>query len=108
MGSQVWAADYDIDVAGKLLDGSMLYGECKWRRGPAGEDVLSALMQRAERTAYGRGVSQRHFVLYARSGFRARVIEMAGQDDRIILHTPDSILVDARPVIERTEQTQAS
>jgi hypothetical protein len=31
---QIWGADYDIDVAGRLLDGSMLYGECKWRRGP--------------------------------------------------------------------------
>lgn len=29
---RVWQGDYDIDVAGRLLDGSMLYGECKWWR----------------------------------------------------------------------------
>ena len=34
---QVWGPDYDIDVAGQLLDGSMLYGECKWSRNEVGE-----------------------------------------------------------------------
>jgi hypothetical protein len=104
---QVWAADYDIDVAGKLLDGSMLYGECKWWRGAVGEDVLYRLMERAEKTTYGRGVEQRHFVLYARTGFRAGVVEKAEEDGRITLHTPDSILVNVPPGDERKEPTHA-
>lgn len=89
---QIWAADYDIDVAGKLLDGSMLFGECKWRRGLVGEDVLFALTERAGRTAYGRDVGQRHFAIYARTGFKPGLIEPAGQGNGVILHTPDSIL----------------
>ena len=89
---QIWAADYDIDVAGKLLDGSMLFGECKWRRGLVGEDVLFALTERAGRTAYGRDVGQRHFAIYARTGFKPGLIEAAGQGNGVILHTPDSIL----------------
>jgi AAA+ ATPase superfamily predicted ATPase len=100
---QVWAADYDIDVAGKLLDGSMLFGECKWRRGLVGEDVRFALTERAEKTAYGRDVTQRHFVIYARTGFKVTLIKTAGQDNGIILHTPDSILDGARPVIGQTD-----
>jgi len=89
---QMWGADYDIDVAGRLLDDSMVYGECKWRRGDVGEDVLAALVDRANRTAYGRGVDRRHFVLYARTGFKAGVQEKAAADERIVLHTPATIL----------------
>lgn len=65
---QVWGPDYDIDVAGRLLDGSVLYGECKWSRNEVGEGVLDTLLGRAERTSYGRGATQRYFALYARSG----------------------------------------
>ncbi len=89
---QVWAGDYDIDVAGKLLDGSMLYGECKWRRTLVGEDVLDTLMERAGRTAYGKGVEDRHFILYARTGYKVGVLESAAEGGRVVLHTPDTIL----------------
>jgi AAA+ ATPase superfamily predicted ATPase len=36
---RIWHADFDIDVAGKLLDGSMIYGECKWWKDPVGEKL---------------------------------------------------------------------
>jgi uncharacterized protein len=89
---QVWGADYDIDVAGELLDGSILYGECKWRRGEVGEGILDTLVERAGRTAYGRGVDRRHLVLYARAGFTPGVTKRAAADDAIVLHTPDTIV----------------
>ena len=89
---QLWGADYDIDVAGRLLDGSMLYGECKWRRGEVGEDVLNTLIGRAEKTAYGRGEDRRHFLLYARTAFKPGVLERAAADVRITLHTPQTLL----------------
>jgi AAA+ ATPase superfamily predicted ATPase len=89
---QIWGADYDIDVAGRLLDGSMLYGECKWRRGEVGEDVVNTLIRRAEQTAYGRGEGRRHFVLYTRTAFKTGVLERAAKDGRIVLHTPATIL----------------
>jgi uncharacterized protein len=89
---QVWAGDYDIDIAGKLLDGSMLYGECKWRRTLIGEDVLNTLLERAEKTTYGAGIGDRHFTLYARTGYKIGVLERAEEDARIVLHTPETIL----------------
>lgn len=89
---QIWSADYDIDVAGRLLDGSMLYGECKWRCGAIGADVLGTLIERAKRTEYGRGVEDRHFILYARTGFKAGVHERAREDERIVLMTPSTML----------------
>jgi len=89
---QVWAADYDIDVVGRLLDNSVLYGECKWRRGAVGEDVVTALIERAERTSFGRGVQDRHYVLYARNGFKSTVTARAAEDERIVLYTPEDLL----------------
>jgi AAA+ ATPase superfamily predicted ATPase len=89
---QIWGADFDIDVAGRLLDGSMLYGECKWRRGDVGEDVLNVLVDRAKKTAYGHGVDRRHFVLYARTAFTGGVRQLAAADESIVLHTPQTIL----------------
>jgi hypothetical protein len=70
----------------------MLYGECKWRRGEVSEDVLNTLIARTEKTAYGRGVTRRHYLLYARSGFKLGVMERAGADERIVLHTPETVL----------------
>jgi AAA+ ATPase superfamily predicted ATPase len=89
---RVWGADYDIDVVGRLLDGSMLYGECKWSRNEVGEDILDTLIGRADKTPYGRGVDQHNFVLYARTGFKAAVLERAAVDGRVFLHTPETIL----------------
>jgi uncharacterized protein len=89
---QIWGADFDIDIAGRLLDDSMLYGECKWRRGDVGEDVLNVLIGRANKTVYGRGVDRRHFALYARTAFTAGVHQQAATDERIVLHTPQTIL----------------
>lgn len=89
---QIWDADYDIDVAGRLLDGSMLYGECKWSENEIGEGTLDKLVERAERTSYGRGNDRRYFALYARKGFTSDVQRRATQDPRIVLHTPGAIL----------------
>jgi hypothetical protein len=89
---QIWGDDYDIDVAGRLLDGSMLFGEAKWRRGKVGEDVLGTLVRRAETTRYGHGVARRHFVMYSRSGFTREVWESARPGSGIVLHTPDTIV----------------
>lgn len=89
---QIWDADYDIDVAGRLLDGSMVYGECKWSDKDVGEGVLDRLIERATLTTYGRGNDRRHFVLYTRKAFTNAVEQRATQDPRIVLHTPSTML----------------
>jgi AAA+ ATPase superfamily predicted ATPase len=89
---QIWAADYDIDVVGRLLDGSRLYGECKWSQTEIGQGLLDILIDRAGKAAYGRGESRRRYVLYARSGFKAGVRERAAEDALIFLYTPASML----------------
>jgi AAA+ ATPase superfamily predicted ATPase len=89
---RIWEADYDIDIAGKLLDGSTLYGECKWWKDLVGENVLDELIQRASRTDYGRDTPKRQFVLYARTGFTAALQRRAASEPGIVLHTPRTML----------------
>jgi hypothetical protein len=89
---QIWAADYDFDVVGRLLDGSVLYGECKWSQTEIGEGVLDTLIARAGKAAYGRGEDRRFYALYARSGFKPGVWERAAADASILLYTPASML----------------
>ena len=93
---RIWQPDYDIDIAGTLLDGSILYGECKWWNSLVGENVLDELIQRASQTAYGRGVDQRQFVLYARKGFTTALRKRASAQPGIALHTPQTMLRSAR------------
>ena len=90
--SRIWQADYNIDVAGKLLDGSMLYGECKWRTDLVGENILDELIERASRTDYGRDNHKRQFVLYARTGFTTALQRRAATQPGVVLHTPQTML----------------
>lgn len=53
---RIWGADFDIDIAGTLLDGSMIYGESKWWKDPVGENILDQLIERASLTYKGPAV----------------------------------------------------
>lgn len=89
---QIWAGDFDIDVAGRLLDGTALFGECKWWSGPVGEGVLDGLAARAARSGYEAKAPRRAFALYSKSGFSDAVLARAEGDPLLALHTPASIL----------------
>lgn len=66
---QLWAADYDIDLIGRLLDGAALYGECKWSTSPIGENILDVLLERAAKTSYGKDAKASYHLIYSRTGF---------------------------------------
>ena len=89
---RIWHADFDIDIVGKLLDGSLIYGECKWWKDPVGESILDQLIERASLTDYGRDNPKRQFILYSRSGFTTALQKRAASQAGIILHTPQSML----------------
>lgn len=96
---RIWAGDYDIDVAARLLDNSVVYGECKWRNQLLGMDVLTHLVDSANRTSFGAEAEQRHFLLFSKSGFEDRLIEEAANDPKLHLFTPESLV---RPPLELT------
>src|SRR6185295_11507136 len=63
---KIWAADYDVDVAGELLDGRRIAGECKWWKKPAGLNVHAELAREAARNSYFAG-SAPVALIFARS-----------------------------------------
>lgn len=111
---QIWHADYDIDIAGRLLDDSMIYGECKWWSDPVGENVLNTLSSRAHLTNYGSGARHRYLVLCSRKGFTSEPQTRAAHDPSILLYSPETLLHDARspsassPRSGRTKRKRAS
>lgn len=90
---QIWGhADFDIDVAGNLLDGVFYYGECKWRTDIIDLGHVRQLRERSEKTTYGKGSTNKQFLFFSRSGFSTDIIELAKKDKTIHLLTPESLL----------------
>ncbi|HZV04733.1 MAG TPA: ATP-binding protein [Gemmataceae bacterium] len=103
---RIWHGDYDLDIAGRLLDGAMLFGECKWSDSEIGEGVLEKLIERSALTSYGRGEERRYFALYAKKGFTEAVRKRSAGDPSIVLHTPDTILGTRRKPSKRPSRAR--
>jgi uncharacterized protein len=88
---KIWAADYDIDVAGELLDDRTVAGECKWWKNPAGFNVLADLKRDSARAKYYAGTEPLH-LLFARSGFTPELRAAVADDPGVLLLTPDELV----------------
>jgi len=90
---QIWAADYDIDVAGRLLDGSTFSGECKWWSSAVGSSILEKLRQVTNGSSYfGDRESGHHFLLFSRSGFTEELERLGAEDPSVRLLGPRELL----------------
>jgi hypothetical protein len=91
---QIWGHKaFDIDVAGRLLDGrTYFYGECKWRSNPIDLGMVALLKQRAEETSYGKANPGKQFLFFSRSGFKDDVVEMAEIDKSLHLIDLDTVV----------------
>lgn len=89
---QLWAADYDIDVIGRLLDGAALYGECKWSTSLIGENILDLLLERATKTDYGQEAKMSYHLIYSRTGFTDALRARGGATPSLRLLTLSDIL----------------
>ena len=88
---KIWAGNYDIDVAGKLLDGSWVLGECKWDRSGTGESILRKLSEVAKE-ATTEAPAATHFVMFSRSGFTPALAARAKTDASIVLYEPGELI----------------
>lgn len=66
---RLWGNDFEIDIAGRLLDGSTVFGECKWENTIVGESIRKRLEERIARTRYAEEAHTRHLVFFSRKGF---------------------------------------
>lgn len=89
---QIWAGDFDIDVAGRLLNGEAFAGECKWWNGPVGMNVLQRLRETAVRPSYERDAEKRYLLLFSRSGFTADLKRERKRDPDLRLIGPGELL----------------
>jgi AAA+ ATPase superfamily predicted ATPase len=78
---KIWAADYDIDVAGETLDGRRLAGECKWWQAAVGVNVLRELEDSAGKNRLYAD-DPPLYTIFARTAFTPGLKkEAAGRDD---------------------------
>ncbi len=90
---QIWGhADFDIDIAGRLLDGTFFYAECKWRSRGIDPGDLRVLRERSGKTTYGKGATARHYLLFSRSGFSGDIESLAQEDERLHLISPETLV----------------
>ncbi|CAN5622283.1 ATP-binding protein [soil metagenome] len=90
---QLWAADYDIDVAGRMLDNTFFSGECKWWNTAIGQNVLEHLQEVTRGNSYyAERKGEPHYLLFSRSGFSDEVRGLGAEDRRILLIGPRELL----------------
>ncbi|HEX6748212.1 MAG TPA: ATP-binding protein [Longimicrobium sp.] len=81
---KIWSSDYDVDVAGELLDGRRVAGECKWWKKPAGINVLADLRSEAAKNRYYAGSDPVHLV-FARNGFTPELAAIVQRESDVLL-----------------------
>ena len=89
---KIWAANYDVDVAGEMLDGRCVAGECKWWKKPVGANVLADLQSEAARNAYFGTNERTEWILFARGGFTADLRKETQKVRTVHLLTPADLL----------------
>ena len=90
---KIWAKDYDIDVAGELLDGSGVAGECKWRRDATGANVLRDLQLHVSASAfYSERSKKTHHVIFSRTPLTSELRRIATEDASVVLLGPSDLL----------------
>lgn len=93
---KIWASDYDIDVAGELLDGTAVAGECKWRRDATGINALTDLQGRvANNPFYANRRSGTVHLIFSRSPVTAE-LRRANSENMSVVTLSASELIGAR------------
>jgi len=90
---QIWSGNFDIDVAGQLLDGTPLAGKCKWWKEPIGASVLARLRESVGQSPYFRNLQNDPiYLLFSRSGFTPELERLREADASIRLLGPRDLL----------------
>lgn len=89
---RLWGSDFEIDVAGRLLDGAALFGECKWENAQIGEAVRKRLDEAIAKTRYAEDARSRHLVFFARKGFTDELRKIAETDAGVCLFEMEELV----------------
>jgi AAA+ ATPase superfamily predicted ATPase len=90
---KIWAGDYDVDVAGELLDGTVVAGECKWRRDVTGANVLRELQNHvAANPFYADRPGMTLHVILSRSPMTTQLRRLASESGSVVLLGPSELI----------------
>jgi hypothetical protein len=90
----LWGSGYDIDPAGTLRTGSVVYGKAFWGGGRIPEVADHALQEEMRRTRYGFGRESRLRLLFSTDGFSPGLIRHVARSDAIHLIGVDDLFGD--------------
>lgn len=94
---KIWTGEYDIDVAGRLLDGRGVAGECKWTRQPPDTSTLRELRQHAAANSYyADDNGQSIYVIFSRSISGVELRRVAAADRTVVLLKPADLIGSRR------------
>lgn len=67
---RVWDKDYDLDVVAEGIDGTYVFGECKWSGKPVDTSIAHLLRERAEKS--GLDTEKAQYALFSSGGFQLK------------------------------------
>jgi uncharacterized protein len=82
---KIWGPDFDIDIAGSLLDQSRLFGECKWENALVGESIYRDLLDNISKSKFFTEGRTQYTVYFSRKGFTVGLQKLAATDASIQL-----------------------
>jgi uncharacterized protein len=89
---KIWGPDFDIDVAGSLLDQSRIFGECKWENALVGESIHRDLLENISKSKFFTEGRTQNTIYFSRKGFTVGLQKLADTDASIQLIGTDELV----------------
>lgn len=81
-----WDNNTEIDIVALDKEGDhIIFGECKYRTGKVGADVLRELEVKSEQVAWKKGIRKSYFILFSINGFTDELTELSKTRTDLIL-----------------------
>jgi hypothetical protein len=82
-----WSKDEEIDLVALDEETATVYfGECKWSNKKVGEDIYKDLLRKSHSVDWRNETRKNKFMLFSKSGFTQRMVELAGKEDILLIH----------------------
>jgi uncharacterized protein len=89
---RIFAANFDLDVAGISINRASVYGECKWWKDPVGENILEHLLQTSSQSPYGSVNETTQYFVFSKKGFTPSLRARAKTTANLHLIAPEQLL----------------
>jgi len=82
-----WSREDEIDIVALDEETKTAYlGECKWSNKKVGENIYKDLLRKSQQFDWHKAERKDRFILFSKSGFTLRMIEIAKKDGILLIH----------------------